>query len=162
MNQNVIIFKYSLIAYSEYFKLIKKQQLKFNETEFFNIFQNAILKNQLFISSEIPNNELCFLLINHTRSLCELEALTFMPDENIPLYKTIKQNVSDTIQNINNVLNKNNFIYTVHYNESDWRKFISIMDTFKEWTENIKYFEYSDNEKINILIESPLISLCHI
>ncbi len=162
MNQNVIIFKYSLITYSIFYKLIKKQQVKLNEVEFFIIFQNAIHQNQLFINSEIPNNELCLELLNHSRSLCELEALTFMTDENISIYKETKQKITETIHNMNILLYENNFTYTNSYKDCDWRKLISIMNTFKEWTEDIKYFEYSNHEKMNILTESPLISLCHI
>ena len=162
MNQYVIVFKYSLIAYSEYFNLIKTQQLKLNESEFFNIFQNALLNNHLFLSSKVPNNELCNLFLNHARSLCELEALTFMPDESIPLYKMTKINIDDTIQIINKELHENNFHYTNNYNDFDWRKLISIMDTFKEWTDDIIYFEYNEHKRISLLMESPLISLCHI
>lgn len=162
MNQTVIIFKYSLIAYNEYFNLIKNQQLKFNETEFFNIFQKAIHQNHLFINSKIPNDELCSLLLKQARSLCELEALTFMPDESISFYNTTKQNIIDSIKNVLKVLNENNYNYANNYTDCDWRKFLSIMDVFKEWTEEIRYFEHNEHEKINILIESPLTSLCHI
>jgi hypothetical protein len=162
MNQNIIVFKYSLVAYHEYIKLIKNQRLKLNETEFFNILHNALLHNHLFINSVTPNDQLCSLFLNHARSLCELEALTFMPDESIPLYKITKENMNNEIQNINRVLNENNYNYTNNYTDYDWRKLISIMDTFREWTEDIKYFEHNNHEKINILMESPIISLCHI
>lgn len=158
MNPNVIVFKYSLIVYSEYLKLKIIQKL--NETEFFYRFQNSLLQNHLFLNSKLPGDDLCSLFLSHACTLCELEALAFMPDENIPLYKDTKKNINCIIQNMNELFKEKNYHFINTFTSNDWRKLISIIVTFKEWTDDIKYFEQDEQKRIKYLIESPLMSLC--
>lgn len=162
MNKDVIIFKYALTAYSGFLKIKKNQNSRINETEFFHTFQSALIQNYLFINNQAPSNELCLLFLNQGRSLCELEALTFMPDENISLYKSVKENIRDNIQKITHILSVNGYEDIQYFTENDWRKFISILVAFKEWTEDIKFFENNGHDKMKLLMESPLISLCHL
>ena len=162
MNPTAIVFKYSLIAYSESTKQNKNSQNKLNELEFFEEFKKSLLKNYLFIHSIIPNDELCLLFLNHSKSLCEFEALTFMSEDNLPLYKMTKANITNIIDSISTLLVKENHNFTTHFNDNDWRKLIAIANTFYEWTEDIKYFDDKNFDKINMLKESPLISLCNL
>jgi hypothetical protein len=52
--------------------------------------------------------------------------------------------------------------FTKNFNEHDWRVLISFMATFKEWVNNVKFFEIENDKKYEILKESPLISICHL
>lgn len=161
MNNNVLIFKYSLIAYSKYVDLRKSFHSKLNEIEFFNEFQQSLLRHYEFMRWEIPNEHLCTEFLNQAHILCDLEAHSFMSDENTLLHIKIKQDINQTIQILNKILINNNYLFTSLYSYDDWRKFISIFCTFKEWTENIRYFENFESKNFDVLKESPIISLCH-
>ena len=85
-----------------------------------------------------------------------------MPDESRLDYENTKNDLNYYINKIDHLLLKNNFEFTKNFNEHDWRILISFMATFKEWVNNIKFFEIDNEKKYEVLKESPLISICHL
>ena len=77
-------------------------------------------------------------------------------------YENTKNDLNYYINKIDHLLLKNNFEFTKNFNEHDWRILISFMSTFKEWVNNIKFFEIDNEKKYEVLKESPLISICHL
>jgi hypothetical protein len=162
MNQNAVIFKYTILAYNELKKLKYNKISSTKEDEFFNKFTKSIQKNNAFISSDILSEELANIFLNQANIICEFEALTFMPDESRLDYENTKNDLNYYINKIDHLLLKNNFEFTKNFNEHDWRILISFMATFKEWVNNIKFFEIDNEKKYEVLKESPLISICHL
>ena len=158
MNQNVLIFKYSLLAYFEF----KKINFRMNENQFFNIFIDSLNQNKLFIQSNFLNVDEVQLLLNQAYILCEFESLTFMPDESIADYENSKKNLNHIMNSIDNLLIKMNYDFTKNFNEHDWRILISFIVTFNEWSKDIKFFEIEKENSYETLKESPLISLVHL
>lgn len=162
MNQNVLIFKYTLIAFYEIKKSKENSKIKLNENEFFQQFINSLNQNLNFLNSNVLNEDQIILFLNQANTVCEFESLTFMPEDSKEDYKNSKNNLNHFINTINHDLISNHYIFSKNFNDHDWRIFISFVTTFKEWTHDIKFFEIPNNNQYEILKESPLISFCQI
>ncbi len=160
MNSLEQIFKLSLYAYINYLNLKSNHIKQLNEKEFYNIIINNFNKYDDFFN----NTKICPQLINtflsQTQILCEYEAMTFMPDDIIDEYNDTKLNIEKTIDKIIYEISLQKHLKQENLNLLDRRLFIGFVNTFKEWTEDIKFFKNNDNDKFSLLQESPLISLC--
>ena len=63
MNQNTVIFKYTILAYNELKKIKYNKTSSPKEDEFFNKFTKSIQKNNAFISSDILSEELANIFL---------------------------------------------------------------------------------------------------
>ncbi|APJ04746.1 hypothetical protein [Silvanigrella aquatica] len=162
MTQHVLIVKYTLLAFKEYFKCVKGSSHILNEDEFYIYLRESFSEKNSFMNLDSLEEALCDLFISNARTLCEMEALTFMSDENIPLYDKAKSNIEFASRKLNDFIITNNLFQNVTLTDQDWRKILAIADCFKEWTHDSQFFEFSFEEKLNLLKESPLISLCHL
>lgn len=159
MNDLEKIFKLSLYTFINYSNLKLNSSKKLNEKDFYNIIINDFNKYDSFFN----NTKICPQLINtffsQVQLLCEYEALTFMPDDIIDEYNDTKLNIEKTIDKIIYEISLQKHLNQVNLNSLDRRLFIGFINTFKEWTEDIKFFKNNDNDKFLLLQESPLISL---
>ncbi|WP_338635957.1 hypothetical protein [Spirobacillus cienkowskii] len=160
MNSLEQIFKLSLYAYINYLNLKLNHIKQLNEKEFYNIIINNFNKYDDFFN----NTKICPQLINtflsQAQILCEYEAMTFMPDDLVEEYNNTKINIEKILDKIfYEILSQKNFNQE-ELNLLNRRLFIGFVNTFKEWTEDIKFFKNNDNDKFSLLQESPLISLC--
>lgn len=160
MNKNIFFIKFSILAYNEHKKL--KNNSKLNENLFFAVFKESIENNTHFLNFVFNDEHVISQFLEDSVELCKFEALTFMPEESIDLYQQTKEKLKESIFHIEKQLTENSFYFTQNFTQDDWRKLIAVINTFKEWCNDIKYFNLSAEDKIRFLIESPLIAICHI
>ncbi|WP_186647913.1 hypothetical protein [Fluviispira vulneris] len=158
MTQNCSIIKITLLTFSEYKKLKKK----IPENIFYEKLVHALIENKNIFLNPFLEKDFSDIFIYTLRSLCEFEAMTFLPDESLSEYNTTKNKVKVLCENLQAICHKNDYTLLNYFTENDFRKFIAFCDCFAEWCKEIKYFKLSEDEKIILLAESPLISLCRL
>ncbi len=158
MTQNCSIIKITLLTFSEY----KKLKQKIPENIFYEKITHTLIESKDFLSFPLIASDFADEFIFTIRSLCDFEAMTFLPDESISDYNLTKSKVNTLCENLQIIFHKNDFTLLNYFTENDFRKYIAFCDCFAEWCKEIEYFKLSEEEKMILLSESPLISLCRL
>jgi len=94
------------------------------------------------------------------KRLCEFEALTFLPDERIPEYKQVQEQVAICWQQLAHFLSQHGQEHTAQLSARQKRLIIGMACTHLEWREEIGFDQASEEEKKRFLKENPLETFC--
>lgn len=97
-------------------------------------------------------------IMEQSQKLCELEALTFMPDDKKHEYQELKEDLQKSEENLKSFFIKNNVDDLQNLTSKDWRILIGVACTFKEWCMDIGFFDLNSSQQEKALLESPLVS----
>lgn len=94
--------------------------------------------------------------LENSKKLCELEALTFLPDDKWEEIFEIRDQLSQNIENLKEIFIKNGVNDLEKITKEEWRLIISMTSTFSEWCDEIGFFDLNLVQQEKVLQESPL------
>lgn len=96
--------------------------------------------------------------LKDSKKLCELEALTFLPDDKQQEIFETRNHLSKNIKELKEIFIKNGVNDLEKITEKEWRVIIGMTSTFSEWCDEIGFFDLDIVQQEKVLQESPLVT----
>jgi hypothetical protein len=96
--------------------------------------------------------------LKNSKKLCELEALTFLPDDKQQEIFETRNHLAKNTKELKEIFIKNGVNDLEKITEEEWRLIIGMTSTFSEWCDEIGFFDLDIAQQEKVLQESPLVT----
>lgn len=101
-------------------------------------------------------------LLHQAQVLCELDALSFLPDDKKQELDEVKIAISTHRAEFQDLFLKNHLLDSGSISQSEWRVILGMSCTFLEWCTDVGFFDLNVFEQETALLEFPFdtLNLC--
>lgn len=131
-------------------------------SEFFSLKKQKSIDKKKWNELLMTKTESVVDLLYHAQVLCELEALSFLPDDKKQELAEVKIAISTHFAEFQDLFLKNHLLDSDSISKSEWRLILGMSCTFLEWCANVGFFDLNVFEQEAALLEFPFdtLTLC--
>lgn len=131
-------------------------------SEFFSLKEKKTIDKKKCRELLMTKTESVVDLLHHAQVLCELEALSFLPDDKKQELAEVKIAISTHRAEFQDLFLENHPLDSDFISQSQWRVILAMSCTFLEWCVDIGFFDLNVFEQETALLEFPFdtLTLC--